>query len=179
MLNAREIGRLPESIRLVRNGHELVALRKAIGTIRIANRSIWIGNPELVEQLRPLPVHPSNGDAEVYSYEWKHPRGPFDICAVISFRPQRAALPRRLRIDNRPYRPDLKDGMVDTAEIIIRSDTSLTMPTGFGDGYYPVTANYNFGLALQSLVVDFEVWRVREVIYLTEKQFDQYRIPID
>ena len=67
-----------------------------------------------------------------------------------------AVVTRRLVIRT-SIRPDLTEGIiVDSAEIALQSSNTLTIASGFGDGYYPVVANFNWGVLLQSVVVDFE-----------------------
>lgn len=76
-------------------------------------------------------------------------------------------------------RPDLNAGIiVDSAEIRIGSSSSLTHPAGLGDGYYPITGVYNFGLFAQAVVLDFKVWHAREVVLLPGQVLDEYGIVV-
>lgn len=86
------------------------------------------------------------------------------------FRAQKFAVTRRLSIRTE-IRPDLNEGIiVDTGEIAIQSDDSITMQAGLGDGYYPIFVNYNFGIVSQSVVVDFKIWEVDRRIMLRPGQ---------
>jgi hypothetical protein len=76
-------------------------------------------------------------------------------------------------------RPDLTAGIiVDSAEIRIGSASALTHPAGLGDGYYPITGVYNFGLLARAVVLDFKLWHVRDVVLLPGQVLDEYGIVV-
>lgn len=52
----------------------------------------------------------------------------------------------------------------------------MVLPSGLGDGYYPVVGVYNFGLLAQAVVLDFQVWRIHEVILLPGQVLDEFAI---
>jgi hypothetical protein len=176
MLDCRAIGRLPECLSFTRGGLEVTAARNDLGTIHVRNRRLWVADPMLLDAAAPLPLRPSDGAASVHTYVWDHPCGPINVCAVVRFRPQGWANTRRLAVRT-DVRPDLAEGViVDCGEIAIRSADAVQLRSGLGDGYYPVYANYNLGAFAQSVIVDFEVWRVRDVILLPGQQLDEFGI---
>ena len=52
----------------------------------------------------------------------------------------------------------------------------VTLPSGLGDGYYPVVGVFNFGVFVQALVLDFQVGRVRNIVLLPGQMFDEFGI---
>lgn len=176
MLNYKQIGRLPESITISRNGKPLSALRVNLGKVRVIDRTLKIADAEMIDEFPPLPVTITNGEYDVYTYQWPHPRGIVNLCAVLYVRPQRWSLTRRLSIPNE-VRPDLAEGLiVDFGAVSIKSGNAITLTSGLGDGYYPVFANNNFGWWLQSLIVDFKIWEMGNVVHMPGQQVDEYGI---
>jgi hypothetical protein len=164
MFNYQVLGRLPEAISFTRMNSRCTARLVQLGEVRIARRRLWIADTALVDQVRPLPVWAPNGAYPIHSYEWTYEGQAVNACVIIAFRLQKWTTTRQLKVRTR-IRPDLCDGIiVDSGEIAVRSLESVTVPAGLGDGYYPVVANYNLGLFLQSLVVDFKPWEVRQII---------------
>jgi hypothetical protein len=176
MLNYRALGRLPDVIAFTRGGRTLTAIRKDLGLIRIQDRRLWIADPLLVDAAPPLPVRPPGGAASVHTYLWDHPRGPVHVCVVVRFRRQRWAAIRRLAVRT-DARPDLRGGViVDSGEVAIQSAGAVRLTSGPGDGYYPVYAAYNFGVFVQAVIVDFEVWQVRRVVLMPGQELDEFGI---
>jgi hypothetical protein len=174
MLDYGAIGRIPESIALNRNGKVIAAARKRLGTLRVINRTLRIADAEMIHEFPPLPVGVKNGEYEVYAYEWSHSRGPVNVCAVVLLRQQRWAISRRLTIRNN-IRPDLTEGLfVDFGAVSIESDNLITLTAGLGDGYYPVFAIRNFGVFLQSIIVDFKIWKLPNLVLLPGQKLDEY-----
>ena len=66
--------------------------------------------------------------------------------------------------------------MVDSAEVRIAGTSHVTLPSGLGDGYYPVVGVFNLGLLVQAVVLDFEVWRTRNVALLPGQELDEFGI---
>ena len=176
MLNYKMIGRLPESITLFRNGKPFSATRVSLGKMQVVDRAIQVADAAMIDEFPPLGVWLGNGEYAAYAYQWAHPSGIINICAVLHIRPQRCCWTRRLSIPN-DVRPDLAEGLiVDSGEISFKSANKTTLTSGFGDGYYPVFANLNFGLWLQSLIVDFKIWEIGNVIHMPGHVLDEYGI---
>ena len=180
----KRIGRLPNVIHLKRNGLPITANRIKAGEIEVKGKSLTIADSAWASEVPPLPMRVDDGVYDVHSYQWQHPSGPIIVCAAICFRPQRWSITRRLNIHT-DIRPDLSAGViVDSAEITIQSGSAVKLRSGLGDGYYPVFANFNFGFFAQSLVVDFKIWELRNVIARSGQRTDEYGIvssnpPID
>ena len=174
MLDSTALARLPSSIRFYRNGRPVDAVREDVGSVRVDDGRLWIADAGLVERVPPLPVGVPRGTHRVCAYRWHHASGPVNVCLVVAF--TRAFLPRSRRLTiTTDVRPDLADGIiVDTAEVAVVGADALTERSGLGDGYYPVFANYNLGLKLQSLVVDFKLWEVRRVVLMRGSTLDDY-----
>jgi len=47
-----------------------------------------------------------------------------------------------------------------------------------GDGYYPVYGVFNFGLWLQALVVDFQLWKLKRYVLLPNQEMDEYGLVV-
>jgi len=83
-----------------------------------------------------------------------------------------------LEIDNR-CRPDLFEGIVvDSGHVTVAATNTITLASGLGDGYYPIFANYNFGFQLQSLILDFNVWKIRNYVILPGQRLDEFGLPV-
>jgi len=176
MMAHREAGKVPDVVRLIINGRAILARRRMVGELQVIGQSIQVADSAWVDEVPPLPVTVENDAYPVYSYEWSHARGPISVCVVIPFRPQGWATTRRLRIVN-DIRPDLTKGIiVDTSEITIQSGNKLILPSGLGDGYYPIFENRNLGIQTQSLVIDFKVWEKRNY-GVGHYTFDEYGLP--
>ena len=175
MLNCQLVGSLPTSIPLTRNLRLISAVRTLVGNVRIDRRGLRIADSGWSRQVPPLPIAAPSGTYPVHTYQWAHPRGPFNVCVVVRFRNPVRLKTQRLKI-RANIQPDLSDGIVvDSAEIDVRSANKLTIPSGLGDGYYPVFANVNVDGQLQSAVVDFKAWEVGKVT--SESVFDEYGVP--
>lgn len=174
MFDLKAAARLPGRSKLMRNGVKLHARRVALGAVDVRDNALRIADADEADEPPGLPLCVPDGEHGVYAFQWEHSGRPVNVCAVISFRLQLFAVARPLSIDNRA-RPDLSEGViVDSGNIRIAAASSLTMESGLGDGYYPVYAVRNFGLVLQAIVVDFEVWRVRNVILLDHQELDEF-----
>ncbi len=163
MLDHASIGGLPRSVRIPLGRGAIVAIRVEVGLLHVDDRRLWIADSRWADggwsdQVPPLPVRVPRGTFPVHAYRFSDEQDEIHACAVIAFRRASAVFSRRLAIRN-VMRPDLTEGIiVDSAEIALHSSNTLAMASGFGDGYYPVVANQTWGLRLQSIVVDFEVW---------------------
>jgi hypothetical protein len=179
MLFYKTIACLPEAVRFSRNGYPIAAQRKSLGRIQIADARVWAADPQLIDDVLSLPVKCPNGEFDVFRYEWNHQNGPVNVCVVIAFRPQHWAISRRLSIHT-AIRPDLTEGIiVDFGQVALRSASTISVKSGLGDGYYPVVAVYNFGVALQALIVDFKIWETRPIILCDESRtLDKFGIPV-
>ena len=176
MIDYREIGKLPPSIRLSRNDRPFEAFRTQVGSVVVDDGRIRIADAEWVDDVPPLPVRVPRGTYPVHAYQWRHRGAGINVCVAIAFRRQLLPRTRQLVIET-DIRPDLTEGIiVDTAEIAIRSSNLLRLASGLGDGYYPVFAIHNLGGQLQSLVVDFKIWHVRRYILLPGQEMDEYAL---
>jgi hypothetical protein len=129
-----------------------------LGEIQIVGRSLRVADPAWVDDVPGLSINIVDDAYPVYAYEWSHRTGPIIVCVVIPFLQRRWLTTRRLRIIN-DIRPDLTKGViVDTGEIAIASGNQITLPSGLGDGYYPVIENRFLGVWTQSIIIDFEVY---------------------
>ena len=174
MLNHREIGKLPPLIRLSRNGRSFEARRAEIGSIDVKDGQIRIADAEWVDQVPALPIRVPCGTHAAYAYQWLHRIDPINVCVVFAFSLEQAVKSRQLRIET-DIRPDLTDGIiVDTAKVAMQSSTQLTLTSGLGDGYYPIMANYDMHSEVQSLVVDFKVWKVSSYILAPGQRLDEF-----
>jgi len=168
--------RLPDLLRFTCNGRAAGARRVQLGGIEVAGRALRVADVAFGYNAPPLPVRVPDGRHAVHAYRWDHPRGPINICAVVAFGRPRLAVNRRLVIGN-PSRPDLTAGiLVDHAEVRIAGTSHVTLPSGLGDGYYPVVGVYNFGLIVQAVVLDFEVGRPRNVVLRPGQEFGEFGI---
>lgn len=176
VLDYKTAARLPDRLSFVRNGRVAEARRVRLGQIEVTGGELKMADVAYGEQTAPLPVRVPNGRHVVNGYQWDHSQGPINVCVVVAFRRQRLAVARPLVIANE-LRPDLTAGIiVDHAEVRIGGVPGVTLPSGLGDGYYPVVAVYNFGLIPQAVVLDFEVWRMRKVVLLPGQEFDEFGI---
>ena len=177
MLDHREIGNLPPSIRLSRNGRPIEARRAEIGSITVEDHKIRIADAAWADQVPALPVRVPRGSHAVHAYQWLHRIGPINVCVVVPFSSAPVVKARQLRIET-DIRPDLTDGIiVDTAEVALRSSNTLTVASGLGDGYYPIIANYDADSQVQSLVVDFKVWDAGNYVLAHGQRLDEFGIP--
>jgi len=175
-LDCKAAAQLPDQLPFIRNGRKAEARRVQVGEIEVASRELSIADAAYGDKASPLSDRMPDGRHVVHAYVWDHPRGPINICAVVTFARQRLAITRRLVITN-DLRPDLTAGIiVDSAEVRIGGTSGVILPSGLGDGYYPIVGVYNFGLFVQALVLDFEVWRTRNVILLPGQEFDEFGI---
>jgi hypothetical protein len=176
----KAIARFPDVLRLSRNGHPIEANRHHSGRIQITDSRLWVADPHFIDEVPALAVKCPNGEFDVFRYEWQHQNAPINVCLAIAFRPQSWAIARRLRIPT-SIRPDLTDGIiVDFGQAAIRSASMITVDSGLGDGYYPVVAVFNYGIRLQSIIIDFKIWETRQIILLDESRtLDKYGIPVD
>lgn len=69
MLDYRLIGRIPDSIRLSRNGRPIEALRATVGDIQVRERSLWIADAALVTSVPRLPIRVDDGHYTIYAYQ--------------------------------------------------------------------------------------------------------------
>jgi hypothetical protein len=176
VLDHKAAARLPDRLRFTCNGREAEAGRIRLGEIDVAGRVLRVTDVAYGDGAPPLPVRAPDGRHAVHAYRWDHPRGPINVCAVVAFGRQRLAVARRLAIANAP-RPDLTAGIiVDHAEVRVGGRSHVTLPSGLGDGYYPVVGVFNFGLFVQAVVLDFEVGRPRNVVPLPGQEFDEFGI---
>jgi hypothetical protein len=176
MLDYKAAARLPETIQFTRNDRSVVACRVRLGSITVAGNALLIADPSFADATAPIPVRVPEGTYPVHAYQWDHSRGAINVCVVVQFRPQWWAIARRMTIHNH-YRPDITHGIiVDTAEVCVGSPSEVTLPSGMGDGVYPVAGVYNLGLFMQAVVLDFRMWEIRDVVLLPGQEFDEYRI---
>jgi hypothetical protein len=176
VLDYKAAARLPDRLRFTRNGREAEARRVLVGEIQINGRELRVADVAYGNDAPPLPVRVPDGRHRVYAYDWEHARGPIKVCAVVAFGRQRLAVARPLVISNQ-MRPDLTDGIiVDHAEVQIGGTSGVTLPSGLGDGYYPVIGVYNFGVSVQAIVLDLKVWQVREVVLLPGQVLDEFGV---
>ncbi|MEX2188202.1 MAG: hypothetical protein WD875_15455 [Pirellulales bacterium] len=174
MIDVKAAARLPRGLKFTRNGLSADARRIEIGVVDVRDRAVHLADEDYAHDLAPLPIRVPNGRHRVYAFQWEHAGEAISVCAVISFRRQLFAVARPLLIDN-PARPDLTEGIaVDSGKVHIEAATSLTIPSGLGDGYYPVFAILNFGLVVQAIVIDFEIWTVRHVILQDHQELDEF-----
>jgi hypothetical protein len=174
VLEHREIGNLPPSIQLSRNGRPIEARRAEIGSVTVEDGRLRIADAAWVDQVPALPVRVPRGTHPVHAYQWHHRGETINACVAISFRRQLLPVTRQLVIET-DIRPDLTEGViVDTAEVAVSASNVLRLSSGLGDGYYPVIANANLGLWLQSLVVDFKIWHLPRVILMPGQEMDEY-----
>ena len=170
-------GTAPEVIELVRNKCPISASRVLLGEIEIIGRSSRVADPAWVADVPSLPVNISGGTYPVYAYEWSHRRGPITVCVVILFLQRRWTMSRRLRITN-DIRPDLRDGVIIVSgEIVIAGGNQIAVPSGLGDGYYPIIENRFLGFWTQSLIIDFEIYTPRNYGVGHGLSLDEYGIP--
>jgi hypothetical protein len=176
VLDHKAAARLPDRLRFTCNGREAEARRVQLGEVEVAGRALRVADVAYGDHTLPLPVRVPDGRHAVHAYRWDHPRGPINVCAVMAFGRQRLATARRLAIAN-ALRPDLTAGIiVDHAEVRIGGTSHVTLPSGLGDGYYPVVGVFNFGLFVQAVVLDFEVGRPRNVVLLPGQELDEFGI---
>jgi hypothetical protein len=174
VLDHKAAARLPDRLSFTRNGRAAEARRVQVGEVDVAGRELKIADAAYGNEVPPLSVRVPDGRHGINTYQWAHTDGPISICLVVAFGCQRLPVARALKIANDMW-PDLTAGIiVDSAEVRIGGASHLTLSSGLGDGYYPVVAVYNFGLFLQALVLDFEVWRVREVILVPGQVLDEF-----
>ena len=177
MLDYPAIGRLPPSIQLSRNHRPIDAVRVEVGNVPVDDGRLWITDDGWEDQLPPLPIVAPVGGHPVYAYQWRHPSGDVNVCAVVWFREQVKGAAKRLRIKTH-VRPDLDEGViVDSAAVAIRGSTGLTLRSGLGDGYYPIIAVYNSDRSIQAVIADFNVWEVRKCIMMDGWELDEYAMP--
>jgi hypothetical protein len=175
VLNIKAIARLPERLTFVRNDHTVEARRVELGSIEVVGHQLRIADATYRDAV-PIPARVPDGRHIVHAYQWDHPARSIIVAAAMAFGPPRLAVARRLVISN-DMRPDLTAGfIVDSAEARIGGRSHVTFPSGLGDGYYPVIGVFNFGLFLQAVLVDFEVWRMRNVILLPGQVSDEFGI---
>jgi hypothetical protein len=178
VLDVKGAARLPDRLRFVRNGRLAAARRVRIGEIEVIGQVLRIADVAYGNETSPVPVRVADGIHTVHAYQWDRPQGVINVCVVVAFRPPRWPVTRRLRIRN-DARPDLTGGIiVDHAEVRVGGFTHVTLPAGLGDGYYPVFGVYNFGLIAQAVVLDFEVWRLRNVVLLPGQAFDEFALVV-
>ena len=176
MLGFKAAARLPDRLAFIRNGRVAETTRIRLNEITIDDNRLKIADAAYEGRIPPIPVRVPNGKHVVHIYQWNHPRGLINVCAVVAFNRQRLAGVRQLKIAN-DTRPDITDGfIVDSGEVRIGSESGVSLESGLGDGCYPVIAVYNFGLFLQAVVVDFKVWKVRNVVLLPGQEFDEFAI---
>jgi hypothetical protein len=176
VLDHEAVARLPHRLSFSRNGRAAEVRRVPAGEVEVAGNALRIADAAYGDEVPPLPVRVPNGRHTVYAYQWDHPQGVINVCAVVAFRRQRWAVARPLTIAN-DMRPDLTAGIiVDSAEVRVGGVSQVVLPSGLGDGYYPVIGVYNYALVPQAVVLDFQVWRVREVILLPGQVLDEFAI---
>jgi hypothetical protein len=176
VLNYKAAARLPDTLPFTRNGREAKARRVPVGEVEVAGRKLRVADAAYGDETPPLPIRVPDGTHRVYAYQWDHPRGPINICAVVAFGRQRLAVARRLEIAN-AMRPDLTAGIIaDSGEVRIASVSGITFPSGLGDGYYPVVGVFNFGLFVQAVLLDFKVWQMPHVILLPGQVLDEFGV---
>lgn len=174
MLDYKTAARLPDQLSFARNGRAAEARRIRLGEIEIAGGELKVADVAYGDHTQPLPVRVPDGRHVVHGYRWDHPQWPINVCVVVAFRRQRFAVARPLVIANK-LRPDLTAGIiVDHAEVRVRGVSGVTLPSGLGDGYYPVVGVYNFGLIPQAVVLDFQVWRTQNIVLLPGQVFDEF-----
>jgi hypothetical protein len=176
MLDHKAAARLPDRLPFSRNRRTVETRRVQLGEIEVAGHALKIADAAYGDEVRPLPVRAPDGRHAVHAYQWDHARGAINVCVVVAFRLQRLAVARPLVIAN-DMRPDLTGGIiVDSAEVRVSGASRVIVASGLGDGYYPVVGVYNFAWFLHAVVLDFEVWRVREIILLPGQELDEFAI---
>lgn len=159
----RALVALPDRVELERNGVPFSATRSQLGALRI-DGSLRIADPEFLAMMPPLPLQVPPGTHAVHAYTWHHPAEPVHVAVALRWHEPAFPRMRRLRVGN-PVRPDLDAGvMVDSARLVVAGQDRLDLPSGFGDGYYPVYAIRNAIGRSCGVVVDFKIWEVRDVI---------------
>jgi hypothetical protein len=178
VLDVKAAARLPDRLGFSRNRRPAVARRVRVGEVEVIGHVLRISDVAYGHETSPVPVGVPDGIHTVHAYQWDRPQGVINVCVVVAFRPPRWSVARRLAIRNEA-RPDLTAGLiVDHAEVRVGGFTHVTLPAGLGDGYYPVFGVFNFGLLAQAVVLDFQVWRLRNVVLLPGMAFDEYALVV-
>jgi hypothetical protein len=174
MLDLLQLGTLPATTTLQRNGRTATANRVSLGDLELMDQTITVADSDWVNDVPPLPVRVTNGVFPVYAYQWNHQGRSINICLVVRFRRPFLAKPKQLRVETN-IRPDLADGViVDSGEVTIKSKSRISVPSGLGDGYYPVYALTNMLGSIHAVVIDFKLWHVPRYFLMPNQAQDEY-----
>ena len=175
MLPIRDLFRCPASFEFTRNGKSVVATQRELTSQLVRLSQVTIADSGAPDEFSPIRLRPQ--EYRCYIYEWYHPAATLNVCVVIS--PSEAVSGRIVELPVRQnFAPHVPGVPVDSGEIIVElSNSSHTIDSGLGDGYYPVYAAKPLFGRPTAIAIDFKLWQTHGNIMLMDNQrFDEYGI---
>ncbi len=173
----KEIFDCPDSFNLSRNNLPVQCKQKSLGSLVINNKKIVIGDKDGIELFAPIICE--NGTYKIYSYVWDHSRGEINVAIIAAMEGVTGGRLNEIHLDQN-YAPHLDGLPVDSGAIkIVGGGQSFVIESGFGDGLYPVYGKKRVLRKPHAIVVDFCIWKIRNVILRSGWEFDKYHVAVE
>ena len=127
MLPIRELLAGPESFEFLRNEKTIVATRRELTSQPVTLSRVTIADAMAPEEFAPIKI--ARSEYRCFVYEWHHPRGVINVCALIT-PTVHAAIGRLVELPiKQSFAPHVPGIPVDSGEIVIQLSKSA-LPSG-------------------------------------------------